>query len=310
MGNMAVIVDSTCNLPSSVLQKYKISRVPLSYSVDGHLSLDPCSDDATLELFKSGKLDRKHEVTTRPPTPEDFSRCIIRRIKEGYKFIVVQTVNRVQGQTYNNANMGASLVKKKLGSNQDINIRVMDSRTVFSGQGLMVAETVRRMSNGRDPAAVRRELDDLSTKIHTFLIPKNPLVALERAKTRNENAVGWGQAFVANALGIHPILCVVNDSSYLATKVFNFKNAAKQLFKHTVSRIEEGKLLTPFITINYGGSIHQLKALPGYDELNEAAEAHKCTIVPSVMSVAGGIYTSVGSISLAIATAPHKWQET
>lgn len=307
MSNMAVIVDSTCNLPPSVLQKYKISRVPLSYIVDGHLAADPCDDEAILRLFKSGKFNRKYEVTTKPPAPEDFARCIIKRIKEGYKSIVVQTVNRLQGDTYNHANIGASLVKKKLGDQQDIQIRVMDSRTVFAGQGLMVAETVRRMSNGHDPVKVRRQLDDLSTKIHSFVLPKSPLVALERAKTRNEKAVGWGQAFVANALGIHPILCIVNDSSYLAAKVFGFKNAAKQLFDHASKRIEDGKLLSPFITINYGGSIHQLKSLPGYEELSETAKRHKVTLIPAVMSLAGGIYTSVGSISLAMATDSHEW---
>ena len=308
MGNMAVIVDSACNLPSPVLQKYKINRVPLSYVVDGHISLDPCDDKATLALFSSGKLKRRHDVTTRPPTPEDFARCIVRRIKEGNKNIVVQTVNRMQGDTYNNANIGASLVKKKLAEQQDIHIRVMDSRTVFAGQGLMVAETVRRMQGGLDPAQVRRELNELSTKIHSFVIPKSPLVAFERARTRNEKAVGWGQAFVANTLGVHPILCIGNDSSYLAAKVFGFSNSAKQLFEHTGKLIEAGKLLSRFITINYGGSISQLKSLPGYEALEQTAIKHKCRLTPSVMSVAGGIYTSVGSISLAVATEPHEWQ--
>lgn len=310
MGNMAVIVDSACNLPPSVLQKYKINRVPLSYFVDGQMALDPCDDKATLALFSSGRLKRKHDVTTKPPTPEDFARCIARRIKEGNRNIVVQTVNRMQGDTYNNANMGASLVKKKLGDKAEINIRVMDSRTVFVGQGLMVAETVRRMQSGQDPARVRRELNELSTKIHSFVLPKSPLVAFERARTRNEKAVGWGQAFVADTLGVHPILCIVNDSSYLAAKVFGFNNSAKQLFAHTCKLIETGKLLSPFITINYGGSLSELKAIPGYNVLEETAVKNKYRLTPSVMSVAGGIYTSVGSISLAVATEPHEWQGT
>ena len=308
MGNMAVIVDSACNLPSPVLQKYKINRVPITYIVDGQLHPDPCSDQATLALFQSGKLERKHDVTTKPPSAEDFARCIIKRIKEGNNFIVVQTVNRVQGETYKNANMGASLVQKKLGDRQDVQIRVMDSRTVFAGQGLMVAETVRKMLSGQDPLKVRRELDELSHKIHTFVIPKNPLVALERSKTRNEKAVGWGQAFVANTLGIHPILCVVDDSSYVATKVFGFKNSAKQLFDHARKKIAADELLSPFVTINFGGSLDQLKSLPGYQELEQTAKLKKIKLTPSLMSVAGGIYTSVGSISLAMATERHEWQ--
>src|SRR5690606_30491425 len=183
---------------------------------DGKQLVDPCKDDECLKLFKSGDFSRKHNVVTKPPTSADFERHIIRRLKEGYKTVLVQTVNRMQGDTYKHANMGASAVQKKLGDRPDIVIRVMDSRTVFSGQSVMVLETVRRMLSGQDGSKVKRALDRLSENIHSFVIPKEPLVALERSQKRNEKAVGWGQAFIADILNIHPTLCIVNDSSYLA----------------------------------------------------------------------------------------------
>lgn len=307
MSKMAVIVDSACNLPDSVLTKYNITRVPLSYTIDGDTADDPCSDKASLSLFQSGRLARKHAVSTSPPSIEDFQRYIVAKIKEGYTTILVQTVNRVQGETYNNANAAASAVKRKLGDRQDVSIRVMDSRTVFAGQALMVAETVRQTLSKKDAVQVRRDLDTLSTKIHTFIIPKSPLVALERSKKRNEKAVGWGQAFLANTLGIHPILCVVNDSSYVAAKVRGFEKAASQLFHHVAERINGGHVLSPIITVNYGGSVDELKALPYYAELKAVADSKKMMLMPSVMSIAGGIYTSVGSLSLGIATEPHEW---
>jgi len=164
------------------------------------------------------------------------------------------------------------------------------------------------MISGQDPFKVWPELDDLSHKIHTFVIPKNPLVALERSTTRHEKAVGSGQAFVAHTLGIHPVLCVVDDSSYVATKVFGFKNSAKQLFDHARYKITAGELLSPFVTIDFAGSLDQLKSLPGFQELDNAAKSRKIKLTPSLMSVAGGIYTSVGSISLAMAAERHEWQ--
>lgn len=307
MSKLAVIVDSACNLPDSVLSKYKITRVPLSYTIDGDTAADPCSDKATLSLFQSGQLARKHEVSTSPPSIDDFQRYIIEKIKEGNTTILVQTVNRVQGETYNNANAAATAVKRKLGDRQDVSIRVMDSRTVFAGQGLMVAETVRQTLSKKDPVKVRRDLDTLSTKIHTFIIPKSPLVALERSKKRNEKAVGWGQAFLANTLGIHPVLCVVNDSSYVATKVRGFEKAAKQLFDHVAERVRGGHLLSPIVTVNYGGSMDELKAMPGFAELKAVADENKVMVMPTVMSIAGGIYTSVGSLSVGVATEAHEW---
>lgn len=86
-----------------------------------------------------------------------------------------------------------------------------------------------------------------------------------------------------------------------------FEKAASQLFNHVAERINGGHVLSPIITVNYGGSVDELKALPGYAELKAVADSKKMMLMPSVMSIAGGIYTSVGSLSLGIATEPHEW---
>lgn len=306
---IAVITDSSCSLPAQIIEKYNVQQVPLEISIDGRRLADPCNAKQSLAIFESGRLSKKHEVTTDAPKPEDFERAIIRAIKSGNKMIVVQTVNRTQGETYNNANVAASSVRRKLGNRQkNITIRVMDSRTVFAGQGLMVAETIRRILKGQDSQEVRREMDVLSSNIHTFILPREPLLALERSRKRNEKAVGWAQVFIADTLGIHPILCNRNDSSYLAAKPFGFKKAAKQLFQHASMQIESG-LQFPLLSINYAGRLEDLYELPGFQELKNTAEAHKVKLMTSVMSLAGGIYTSVGSISLAMACETDEWMK-
>lgn len=305
--NLAVITDSSCSLPANVLRRYHIEQVPLEISIDGDSLTDPCDEGKRLAMFRSNRLSKKHTVITTPPSIELFEDAILRALKNGKKTVVIQTVNRTQGETYNNANVAAANVRRKLGEKQhEITIRVMDSRTVFAGQGLMVAETIRRMLSGQDSSEVRRGMDKLSSSIHTFILPKEPMLALKRARKRNEKAVGWAQVFIANTLGIHPILCIVNDSSYLAAKTFGFEKSAKQLFHHATMQIKNG-LLCPLLAIDYAGPLQELKALPGYHELKMTAETHKIQLIPSVMSIAGGIYTSVGSISLAFATESDEW---
>lgn len=305
---LAVITDSSCSLPSKIVEKYQIKQLPLKIIIDGKTHPDPCSASKTLALFNSGVLSKKHEVITEPPTPEEFEQAIRDAVGEECKNIVIQTVNRTQGETYNNANIAASAMRRELNKgHHDFTIRVMDSRTVFAGQAVMISETIRRILAGQDANEVRRSMDHLSEYIHTYILPKDPLLALKRAQKRNENAVGWGKVFIASALGIYPILCNVNDSSYLAAKSRGFENSAQQLFNHACAQIEK-KLLIPLIGINYGGPISELNKLPGYEGLREVAHAHKVQIIPSVMSIAGGIYTSVGSLSLAIACEPTEWE--
>ncbi len=305
MTKTTIIVDSACSLPASVCTKYNIEFAPLTYTLNGEVHRDPCDANKNVELFESGMLSKKNTIDTTPPSPKDFEDVILKKIEQGFDRVIVQTVNRTQGDTYNNANTAVSKVNKSL-PNKDVSVRVMDSRTVFAGQGLMAVETIRRLLKDKSHDEARRKMDLLSEKIHTFIIPNDVVIARARASARNENNIGWMQAQVANALGICPIICNVNDSSHMTKKIRGFSNAAQELFEHAASRIEAG-LYSPIITVNYVGSLETLKALPGYAELGALAEAKKAKLMPSVSSIAGGVYTGAGSLSLAMATDTHEW---
>lgn len=300
-----ILVDSACSLPAAICKKYNVSFVPLTYTVNGETYRDPCDPRKNVELFQSDTLTSKNDVLTTPPSAADFESAINKKISEGFNRIIVQTVNRTQGDTYNNANLAVSKISKSL-PDKSVSVRVMDSRTVFAGQGLMAIETIRRLHKDKNHDEVRRKMDSLSEKIHTFIIPKDIVVARARGSERNENNISWIQAKVASALRICPVICNSNDSSHVPKKIRGFNNAVKELFEHACSRIKAG-LHSPIITLNYVGSLEDLKSLDGYSELSDLAAEKKITLVPSVASLAGGIYSSVGSVSISLATDPHEW---
>ena len=308
MNNLAILTDSTCTLPLSILNKYPIRRVPITLNIGGQSLPDPCRESYALELFRSGKLKRNQEVSTTAPTVLAFEAEIQRALDEGYNNIVVQTINRAQGESYNNANTAIANIRRKLnGESRGMDIRVMDSRTVFAGQGLLVLETIRRCSSGYSQAELRRTLQKISTKVHSYILPRDPLTALERGRTRNENPIGWTQAFFANALSIHPIVCIVDEASRVLAKPIGFENAVLALFRHARIKIAKG-LISPIVTITYSGPLEELKRLPGYEEMQSTAREHKVQIVPAVMSVTAGMYTTVGSISLAMVFQGEEWE--
>lgn len=301
----ALIVDSACSLPAAIRNKYDVFFVPLDYVVDDESFTDSCETEDALALFESGALSRKHEVFSHAPSAERFQEAMIEAINDGYDCVIVQTVNRTQGATYENANSALSRVKQQL-DGRDMTLRVMDSRTVFAGQAVMAAETLRRLLKLKDESLVRRQMDKISETIQTFIVPKDPLVALERSRDRNENSIGWTQAMVANVVGVHPIICNSNDSSEAIAKVWGFKKAAEKVFRHVENCIDSG-LKSPIISVNVVGSISLLESLPGYQSMVVKAKSKRLMVVPSVASVAAGIYTSVGSISVALATELRDW---
>ena len=307
MPETAIIADSACCLPKSLSEKYKISYVPVGYTVNGVPHKDPMKDAEVVSLFNSGTFGKKNDVETIAPSVEAFEGAIRKKMAEGYKRVIVQTVNRTQGDTYKNANTAVSNIKRTL-TDKSVTVRVMDSRTVFAGQGLMAIETVRRLLKEKNEDIARRKMDVLSEKIHTYIIPKDIVLARSRGVKRGENNISKSKAFLAGALGINPIICNMNDSSHVATTIRGFDKAVKAIFDHARSRIEAG-LYSPIITVNYAGSLEVLKTMPGYSELEMAAKAKKLMLVPSVASIACGVYASPGSISLALATEPHEWSQ-
>ena len=301
----ALIVDSVCSVPLAIRKKYAIFMVPINYIIDDEVFVDACDEQETQALFSSGALGRKQDVSTQAPSDETFADTIIKVVKAGYSNILIQTVNRLQGDTYKNANAGVARVKQVLGDRK-IQMRVMDSRTVFAGQSLMATETIRRMLKANDDTLVRRQMDAISSNIHTFILPKDPLTALERSRERNESSVGWTQALIASKVGIHPIICNANDSSRVATKIWGFKKAASWIFQHVNNRIDVG-LLSPIVVLNYAGPLDDFDDLPGYSDLQAKVKAKKLMLITSTASVAAGIYGSVGSLSVAVATPEHEF---
>lgn len=307
MTDTAIIADSACCLPKALAKKYNISFAPVGYTINGVPHADPMTEDDVVALFASGELGKKNDVETMAPSVEAFEQAIQSKIAEGNKRVIVQTVNRTQGDTYTNANAAVSNVKRDL-QDSSVTVRVMDSRTVFAGQGLMAIETVRRLMREKSEDIARRKMDVLSEKIHTFIIPRDIVLARSRGVKRGEHNISKGKAMLAGALGIRPIICNVNDSSHVPATIRGFEKASESLFDHACTRIEAG-LYSPIITVNYAGSKEVLQALPGYDRLCDFASAKKIKVVPSVASIACAVYASPGSLSLALATEPHEWSK-
>lgn len=303
----AFIVDSGCSLPQAILDKYKISVLPIRYTVDRETYIDPCNSDQTLAVYKSGLMDHKHLVNAGAPSALDFENAIIDLVKKGFDNILIQTINRSQGQTYTNANRGATSVKQRL-DGRNISVSVMDSGAVYSGQGLMITETVRRAMKTNDLIQAQEQMKLLSKNIHTYILSKYPYTAHERTEgAQNEPKSTKIKTLLSSVFGVHPILCNINDTSNEVAKVLGFNNAIQQLFEHVASRIQSG-LLCPIITINYAGPLEELEVMPGFAQLQDIAKEHEVMLLISIMSICGSIHNGVGTLAIAMATQEHEWK--
>ncbi len=300
-----LIVDSACDLPKSLIDKSKMKLLPATINYDQHSIQDYRITEQTIQLYESGALDKAHLGETAPTTTNDIFKIIEATILEGEDDIVIQTVNRVRSPTYENAVEAVTVISKKY-SNKKLNIRVQDSRTIFTGQGVLAAHTIALMNKGVNGTKLRRTIDLLSSKVHAYQVPKDVYYLRERARKKGDNSISWLGAVIGRAIGISPIVLALDDQTFPVEKIRGFDNAVQTLFTHTVNKIKEG-LLSPFIVVSYAGNPKDLEAFEGLQTLRAAAKAKRYQVVVTTMSLSGGINLGPGTVSVAFATEPYQW---
>jgi DegV family protein with EDD domain len=302
-----LIVDSACDLPKSLIEKSNIRLLPATIIFDNQSIQDYRDPEQTVEIYTNGSLTKEHNSETAPTSVKEITRILEATINTGERDLVIQTVNRVRSPTYENAVEAASLIEKKH-NQQSLNIRVQDSRTIFTGQGVLAAHTIALMNKGVNGTKLRRTIDLLSSKVHAYQVPKDVYYLRERARKKGDNSISLIGAMLGRALGVSPIVLARDDQTFPVTKIRGFEKAAERLFSHTMTKIDEG-LLSPFIGISYAGDPKDIYVLPGFNKLKDAAKAKRYQLIISPMSLSGGVNLGPGTLSVAFATEPHEWND-
>jgi fatty acid-binding protein DegV len=138
------------------------------------------------------------------------------------------------------------------------------------------------------------------------MIPRNLHYIRARAQKKGDRSVGWVSAFLGTALDIKPLLRAFRNETGPVAKLRHFDEAAERCFTYIAKRIMAKDLLTPTLSISYGGDLAELDKLPGYSNLMQLCRQHGVEVFRSVMSITGGVNVGEGSLAFAFASQPHE----
>ncbi len=191
-GRVALVTDSTSYLPRDLVTGTGIEIVPVQVIVSGR-AMDETSDAASTQRVAEA-LKAWQPVTTSRPTPERFRQAFEKAAVEGATAVVCATLSARMSATYESAWLAAREV--------DIDVRVVDSRTVAMGLGFAVLAGERASREGAQvdevESIVRRRGESA-----TALFYVNTLEYLRRS-----GRIGSARAMVGQALKVKPILAV------------------------------------------------------------------------------------------------------
>lgn len=304
---IGIVVDSTCDLPRKFIDDNQFTILPITIRIDGHTFVD-VRDPAATENYCTGEVGKRgHAAETEPLSVDAIRELFLGRLVLDYDAVFCLTVTSTRSPIFANATQASFAVlgayrpiRQAAGNNSPFLMRVLDSKSLFAGQGIGAIEATRMIAADANPGQIRERLSALAAQTRAYMLPRDLHYLRARARKKGDRSVGFLSATIGSALDIKPILqCFQGETSPVA-KARGFEQGAEMLFAHAAAAVKKG-LLVPALCVSYGGNLAELKALPGYRALIDACHKHKVKLYPSGMSITGMVNVGTGAISLGYA---------
>ncbi len=194
MGSVAVVTDSTADLPRDLAEELGIRVVPLSVTFGTETFISGVSIDPP--RFYERLVQSQQLPTTSQPTPAWFEEAYADCVDDGHPTAVSLHVSAALSGT-------VSLARDRA-QRAELDVEVLDTRLVGAPLGLAAMAAQRAADEGGDVAAVVRAAERIAGQV-TSLLVVDTLDYLRRG-----GRLSGTQAMVGNMLRVKPLLHLVD----------------------------------------------------------------------------------------------------
>lgn len=229
--NIKILSDSTCDLPQEVLEKYNITMMPLSVIKDGVAYTDGVNitpADIFNHVANGGDLCSTAALNIGEYT-EQFSKYV-----NEYEGVIHINISAEFSSCYQNACLAAQEFK---------NVRVIDSRNLSTGQGLVVLKACELAKECND-------LDEIAEKLRAFTEKVEASFLLDRLEYMVKGGrCSAAAALGANLLNLKPCIEVKNGKMAVVKKYRgNYAKCLANYVKDRLANREDVDKGTLFVT--------------------------------------------------------------
>lgn len=292
-----VLIDPSCDLPQRLLKQFNAGVLPVKLNLCGESLLDYRDPGKTAEFYAKKYLSGRM-VDTQPADDQVLQDVLVNSYEHNDNVLVI-TPCRKRSETF----FKIQPIAQKLNNQTEDHskIKVLDSRSLFCGQSVLAATALALTRKTRDFNKIRRQLDDLTNYLYSYMVPTDLLHVRERAHKRGDNSVSWISAALATTINICPIVLFRNEHAETIDKVKGFNNAIDHVIHAVAQQIQKNNLKTPFVAIAYAGDIDKIQARDAYKSMQQMAKAHKVEVIVSKMSLTSAVHMGLGGVSISIA---------
>jgi DegV family protein with EDD domain len=275
---VALITDSTCDIPDRLLREYDIGVVPLMV-LWGAQELRDRVDIQPTDFYERLASDPVLPTTSQP-SPAAFAQAVHYAKENGAEEAIIFTISSGMSSTYQSARQAESLV--------DIPVRVVDSRANSMSLGWQVLAAARAREAGGDDDAMITAADGVRENLVTLLYV-DTLEYLHRGG-RISGVARW----VGTALQLKPQLFVDHRTGEikLASRTRTRSKALETLFQSFFQQLDVSQSLR--VAVMHGNIPEEAQALAARIQREYAP----VELFVALTSPVSGIHTGPGAIAL------------
>jgi DegV family protein with EDD domain len=225
---IALLTDSTCDLPPSVIDHHQIHVMPLYV----HFGETHFLDRLTIQPQQFYSLLEKSErnPSSSQPSTQDF----INRyeyLSTHYDSIIGLHLSAALSGTFSNSTKSAEDVTGRTGKK----IHLFNSKTLTGGLGLIVLRVARAIEEGKTVEEIVPKIDEWIGKSHLRVTVPTLKYIIRSGR------VSPFKSFVARMLDLKPVIAIDQEGkSYMFSKSFTTAASMKKVVKN-ISRMLNGK---------------------------------------------------------------------
>ncbi len=215
--SVAIVTDSTADLPPELTRSRSITVVPLTLNFEGKSLLDGV-DIRPDEFYRRLPAATIHPTTSQP-SPGRFAETYASLLNDHDSVVSIHISEKLSG-TYASARQAAEMTDPK-------RVRVVDSELVSMSLGLITLAASALASSGADVETIEAKVLDMRPHVQTYF----SVATLEFL--RRGGRIGRASALLGSVLQVKPVLCIRDGQVTPLERVRTFERALNRVVELT-----------------------------------------------------------------------------
>jgi DegV family protein with EDD domain len=275
---LAIICDSTCDIPQDMIDRYDIQVVP-QYVIWGDEQYRDRVDIQPEEFYQRLVSDNVRPTTSQA-TIGDFKEAIQSAIEKGASEAIILTVSSAMSGTYEMAKQAADAAS--------IPVSVIDSK----GPTMTLGWQVLAAARARDEGTSREEIIEKVAQVRDKLVQVVAMQTLDYLQTGGR--IGDAAKWVGTLLRVKPVVTINHQTGRVepAGLARTYHSLLNMLQKKFFEGIEAGKKL--HVAVLHGDALEEAQKLA--DKIRE--EFDPVELIINITGPVLGINTGPGALAL------------